>query len=71
MVYNRVDVGYEQSWGFCTDKAYLPGLGFDYDADVLASFSLLQSESSQLHILLDLPSCVNAAIVLEGNSAGR
>ena len=71
LVLNNVYVGYEQSWGFCTDKPYLPGLGFDYDADVLASFSLLQSERSQLNTLLELPACVTAAIVLEGNSAGR
>ena len=54
---------YRESWGFCTEKALLPGVGLNYD---LEEFSNISNVS-----FTNMPGCANIPLQLEGNNAGR
>jgi hypothetical protein len=57
---------YGLSWGFCTQKPYLPGREHDYDQAELAAFAEVESPS-----LEELPGCSNVPLILDSNAAGR
>ena len=62
---------YGLSWGFCTNKARLPGLGLDYDAKNLHNLtSTFEKVSSEFH-LRNLPGCSNIPLIIKQNTAGR
>jgi hypothetical protein len=58
---------YGLSWGFCTEKIRLPGLGFDYNPDQL----FIGNSISNFGDLVALPGCVNLPLVVQGNVARR
>jgi hypothetical protein len=66
--YYATVVPYGLSWGFCTDKSRLPGLGFDYNADQLSNIG---KNISNLGSLGAWPGCVNLPLVVQGNTARR
>jgi hypothetical protein len=70
---NKVCSAYAESWGFCTERAHLPGLGFDYNEDELSTLNMvLRSASSpSVDLLVGMLGCVNTPLVLDGNVAGR
>jgi hypothetical protein len=53
-----------QSWGFCTDKPQVPGLGFDYSESALFQFRM-----SNVSILPQLPGCGDVPVIFSSNSA--
>lgn len=55
------------SWGHCTDKPRLPGLGFEYSEDVLLRMQALDPGSAMSLAF----GCSNVAINMTGNTAER
>ena len=62
---------YAESWGFCTEQAHLPGLGFDYSREELFAVSRALANASSVDALMGLAGCVSTPLVLDGNVAGR
>jgi hypothetical protein len=62
---------YDLSWGFCTSKARLPGVGFEYEPKVLDLLRTTLEEISGEFQLRNLPGCSNIPLVVLQNSAGR
>ena len=69
--YSGACIPYEESWGFCTDRPRLPGLGYDYDEDMLAELNDRLQNGLSLDSVRSLPGCVNTPLVVDGNRAGR
>ncbi len=64
-------IPYAVSWGFCTSKALLPGVGFSYDANALDFLSKTVEKDSYEFNLKELPGCSNIPLIIESNTAGR
>ena len=60
------------SWGFCTDVAYLPGRGYDYDAETLYKQwgETFEGNTTDFN-LKNIPGCSNIPLIIDGNTAGR
>lgn len=58
------DIG--QSWGFCTDKPQVPGLGFKYSESTLQQFHL-----QSVAILSEIPGCGQVSVVFSSNRAEK
>jgi hypothetical protein len=64
-------VPYGQSWGFCADRPYLPGHGFEYDPEKLVLTAGGTDSEARLDTILRLPGCVSVALLLDSNKAAR
>ncbi len=62
---------YAISWGFCTSKARLPGVDFEYDAQTLDLLSRSIEGKNHEFRLKNLPGCSNAPLIIAHNTAGR
>jgi hypothetical protein len=69
--YNGVAKPYDHSWGFCTNKARLPGAGYDYDEGNLNFLTETFGKVSSEFLLKDLTGCSNIPLILNNNTAGR
>jgi hypothetical protein len=64
-------VPYAISWGFCTSKARLPGVDFDYDAQTLELLTRkIERENHEFH-LKTLTGCSNVPLIIANNTAER
>jgi hypothetical protein len=59
------------SWGFCTSKARLPGVDFDYDAQTLNLLTKTIENKNHEFSLKNLPGCSNIPLIVSNNTAGR
>jgi hypothetical protein len=55
-----------QSWGFCTNKPQVPGLGFNYSES-----ALLQFRMKHVTMLPQIPGCGEAAVIFSSNRARK
>jgi hypothetical protein len=55
-----------QSWGFCTDKPLVPGLGFNYLESTLQQFRM-----NKVTILSQVPGCGEVPVIFSSNRAER
>jgi hypothetical protein len=62
---------YALSWGFCTSKARLPGVNFDYDAEPLDRLTRIFEQRSHEFHLKELPGCSNIPLIIAHNTAER
>ena len=59
------------SWGICSDKPRLPGLGFEYSESALLGIADSDDSASPQSDALQFARCVNTAINFTSNSAFR
>jgi hypothetical protein len=55
-----------QSWGFCSDKPRMPGLGFNYSDSALGQFQL-----QSVKMLPQVPGCGDVSVVFSSNRAEK
>ena len=62
---------YGASWGFCTTKPRLPGLGFNYNQDEMYSLINTFNFAPQEFHLGNFPGCANTPLIFSRNTAVR
>ena len=67
----KVCTSYEKSWGLCTDRVHLPGMGFEYDSHELLATAENMRNGSSIRAVASMPGCLSISLTLSGNVAGR